>query len=167
MTFVFSKMNLKFQLRTFLNLSVFMTTLEVSHGFLPVSIFAIHSNDRPMNVRSANKQRFMVASVSSSQVDSSSASSSASSSSSAASSPLENTDTELFDLIQKEDERQKSGLELIASENFTSASVREALGSCLTNKYSEGNGELLRFYRLFFSPNFHRFHSCSYNAIPL
>jgi hypothetical protein len=140
-----------------------MTTLEVSHGFLPVSIFAIHSNDRPMNVRSANKQRFMVASVSSSQVDSSSASSSAS----ASSSPLENTDTELFDLIQKEDERQKSGLELIASENFTSASVREALGSCLTNKYSEGNGELLNFYRLFFSPNFHRFHSCSYNAIPL
>lgn len=54
--------------------------------------------------------------------------------------PLEETDNELYNLIQKEDERQKYGLELIASENFASASVRQALGSCLTNKYSEGNG---------------------------
>ena len=54
--------------------------------------------------------------------------------------PLEETDQELFRLIQYEDERQKYGLELIASENFASASVRQALGSCLTNKYSEGNG---------------------------
>jgi glycine hydroxymethyltransferase len=37
-----------------------------------------------------------------------------------------------------EDRRQREGLELIASENFASAAVREALGSCLTNKYSEG-----------------------------
>lgn len=54
--------------------------------------------------------------------------------------PLEETDQELFRLIQYEDERQKYGLELIASENFASAAVRQALGSCLTNKYSEGNG---------------------------
>ncbi len=54
--------------------------------------------------------------------------------------PLEETDNELYNLIQREDERQKYGLELIASENFASASVRQALGSCLTNKYSEGNG---------------------------
>lgn len=47
-------------------------------------------------------------------------------------------DTELFNLIQAEKERQTFGLELIASENFTSAAVREAVGSVLTNKYAEG-----------------------------
>lgn len=47
-------------------------------------------------------------------------------------------DTAIFDLIAQEGERQKHGLELIASENFTSAQVREAQGSLLTNKYAEG-----------------------------
>ena len=47
-------------------------------------------------------------------------------------------DEELFHLIQQEKDRQKNGLELIASENFTSPSVMECLGSILTNKYSEG-----------------------------
>lgn len=47
-------------------------------------------------------------------------------------------DTALFDLIHREAQRQKHGLELIASENFTSAAVREAQGSVLTNKYAEG-----------------------------
>jgi len=47
-------------------------------------------------------------------------------------------DTALFDLIQKENERQLHGLELIASENFVSPSVMEAVGSVLTNKYAEG-----------------------------
>ena len=51
---------------------------------------------------------------------------------------LKNTDHELYKLIQKEHTRQKEGLELIASENFTSKSVMECLGSVLTNKYSEG-----------------------------
>ncbi len=49
-----------------------------------------------------------------------------------------NTDLELYNLICKEQERQKSGIELIASENFTSKGVLECLGSCLTNKYAEG-----------------------------
>ncbi len=44
----------------------------------------------------------------------------------------------VFDLIGKELERQRSGLELIASENFTSQAVIDAMGSCLTNKYAEG-----------------------------
>ena len=44
----------------------------------------------------------------------------------------------IFDLIQREHNRQRDGLELIASENFTSAAVREAVGSILTNKYAEG-----------------------------
>ncbi|MCS7068735.1 MAG: serine hydroxymethyltransferase [Meiothermus sp.] len=44
----------------------------------------------------------------------------------------------VFDLIRQEEERQRNGLELIASENFTSAAVREAVGSILTNKYAEG-----------------------------
>lgn len=47
-------------------------------------------------------------------------------------------DPKLFLLIGKEYSRQKRGLELIASENFTSKAVMECLGSCLTNKYSEG-----------------------------
>src|SRR5690554_2202542 len=44
----------------------------------------------------------------------------------------------IFDLIDKEENRQKSGIELIASENFTSKQVMEAAGSVLTNKYAEG-----------------------------
>uniref|UniRef100_A0A7S3UA41 Serine hydroxymethyltransferase n=1 Tax=Picocystis salinarum TaxID=88271 RepID=A0A7S3UA41_9CHLO len=51
---------------------------------------------------------------------------------------LEQADPEMHQLIRKEKERQWKGIELIASENFTSAPVMEALGSCLTNKYSEG-----------------------------
>ncbi len=47
-------------------------------------------------------------------------------------------DTQVFDLIQKEKERQTNGIELIASENFTSPQVMEAQGSVLTNKYAEG-----------------------------
>jgi len=48
------------------------------------------------------------------------------------------SDPELFELMGKEKERQESGLELIASENFTSLSVLQCLSSCLHNKYSEG-----------------------------
>jgi glycine hydroxymethyltransferase len=49
-----------------------------------------------------------------------------------------NRDSAVFDLISQEAERQRTGLELIASENFTSAAVREAVGSIVTNKYAEG-----------------------------
>ena len=44
----------------------------------------------------------------------------------------------IFDLINQENERQKNGIELIASENFASNDVMKAMGSCLTNKYAEG-----------------------------
>jgi glycine hydroxymethyltransferase len=47
-------------------------------------------------------------------------------------------DKEIFSLIRKEMNRQRSGLELIASENFVSRQVMDAMGSCLTNKYAEG-----------------------------
>ena len=47
-------------------------------------------------------------------------------------------DLDIYNLIQKEYKRQFQGLELIASENFTSKAVMECLGSVLTNKYSEG-----------------------------
>ncbi|MBQ4408131.1 MAG: serine hydroxymethyltransferase [Bacteroidales bacterium] len=47
-------------------------------------------------------------------------------------------DQEIFDLIDKEYDRQKNGIELIASENFVSANVMRAMGSILTNKYAEG-----------------------------
>lgn len=49
-----------------------------------------------------------------------------------------NRDELLFTLINKELERQRYGIELIASENFVSSQVLEAMGSCLTNKYAEG-----------------------------
>lgn len=52
--------------------------------------------------------------------------------------PLSTNDSEVFNIIKKEKHRQTYGLELIASENFTSRAVLEALGSCLNNKYSEG-----------------------------
>lgn len=47
-------------------------------------------------------------------------------------------DKQIFEIIQREHERQKKGIELIASENFVSDEVMEAMGSCLTNKYAEG-----------------------------
>jgi len=47
-------------------------------------------------------------------------------------------DNQIFDLIQQERERQTNGIELIASENFVSDQVMEAMGSVLTNKYAEG-----------------------------
>ena len=47
-------------------------------------------------------------------------------------------DTTIFDLIDSEEQRQLNGIELIASENFTSQAVMEATGSVLTNKYAEG-----------------------------
>ena len=53
-------------------------------------------------------------------------------------SPLQWTDPELAALIQEEGRRESNNIELIASENFTSPSVREAQGSLLTNKYAEG-----------------------------
>lgn len=47
-------------------------------------------------------------------------------------------DKVIFDLIEKEKERQQNGIELIASENFTSLQVMKAMGTVLTNKYAEG-----------------------------
>jgi len=49
-----------------------------------------------------------------------------------------NQDSTIFSLIAKEDERQRKGIELIASENYVSDQVMAAMGSCLTNKYAEG-----------------------------
>jgi len=51
---------------------------------------------------------------------------------------LREADPEVFGIIEDEKKRQWTGIELIASENFTSAPVMEALGSAMTNKYSEG-----------------------------
>ncbi|HRU14067.1 MAG TPA: serine hydroxymethyltransferase, partial [Dysgonamonadaceae bacterium] len=47
-------------------------------------------------------------------------------------------DYQLFEIIEKEKQRQLKGIELIASENFVSDQVLEAMGSVLTNKYAEG-----------------------------
>ncbi|MCX6275567.1 MAG: serine hydroxymethyltransferase [Bacteroidetes bacterium] len=47
-------------------------------------------------------------------------------------------DTQIFKLIKKEQARQEHGIELIASENFVSKQVMQAMGTCLTNKYAEG-----------------------------
>ncbi|MCX6807101.1 MAG: serine hydroxymethyltransferase, partial [Candidatus Berkelbacteria bacterium] len=51
---------------------------------------------------------------------------------------LEKSDPKIYNLIKCEEKRQKDCLELIPSENYTSKAVLEALGSVLTNKYSEG-----------------------------
>ena len=51
---------------------------------------------------------------------------------------VEKRDQEIFDLISEENNRQLHGIELIASENFVSNEVMEAMGSVLTNKYAEG-----------------------------
>jgi len=51
---------------------------------------------------------------------------------------LQQADHEVFESVQRERRRQKEGLELIASENYTSAAVLEAAGTVLTNKYAEG-----------------------------
>jgi glycine hydroxymethyltransferase len=51
---------------------------------------------------------------------------------------LKDHDPEIYNIIKKEEERQITGLELIASENYTSRAVMDCMGSCLTNKYSEG-----------------------------
>ncbi|EFN54918.1 hypothetical protein CHLNCDRAFT_35692 [Chlorella variabilis] len=52
--------------------------------------------------------------------------------------PLDEVDPEIASIIRSEKQRQVTGLELIASENFTSRAVMTAVGSCMTNKYSEG-----------------------------
>lgn len=52
--------------------------------------------------------------------------------------PIMQKDTVVFDLIRKELERQRHGIELIASENFTSLQVLQAMGNVMTNKYAEG-----------------------------
>ncbi len=54
---------------------------------------------------------------------------------------IRKTDKEIYSLIEEELDRQEEGIELIASENFTSESVMEAMGSYLTNKYAEGYPE--------------------------
>src|SRR2546429_3014393 len=52
--------------------------------------------------------------------------------------PLSEVDPKIGELIKKEVARQEHGLELIASENFVSIAVLEAMGTALTNKYAEG-----------------------------
>ncbi|MCD2345309.1 serine hydroxymethyltransferase [Clostridium guangxiense] len=51
---------------------------------------------------------------------------------------IKNGDSEVYSIINEEHERQENNIELIASENFTSKAVMEAMGSFLTNKYAEG-----------------------------
>src|SRR3954462_9551892 len=51
---------------------------------------------------------------------------------------LKDSDPQIYDAIRLEEHRQRDELELIASENYTSAAVMEAVGSVLTNKYAEG-----------------------------
>src|SRR6185503_18463298 len=51
---------------------------------------------------------------------------------------LQTNDPAVYELLHREQQRQKEGIELIASENYVSAAVLEAMGSIFTNKYSEG-----------------------------
>ena len=52
---------------------------------------------------------------------------------------IQNQDPVLYEIIKREEQRQKEGIELIASENYVTPAVLEAMGSILTNKYSEDN----------------------------
>src|SRR2546426_6286140 len=52
--------------------------------------------------------------------------------------PLASADPTVYALVRREVERQENGLELIASENFATVAVMEAMGTALTNKYAEG-----------------------------
>jgi glycine hydroxymethyltransferase len=51
---------------------------------------------------------------------------------------IQKQDPDIYEIIKREEQRQKEGIELIASENYVSPAVLEAMGSVLTNKYSEG-----------------------------
>ena len=51
---------------------------------------------------------------------------------------LQAEDLAVYEIVRREEQRQKEGIELIASENYVSRAVLEAMGSILTNKYSEG-----------------------------
>ena len=51
---------------------------------------------------------------------------------------VDQVDPEVAEIIHKEKQRQIRGLELVASENFTSQAVLDCLGSCFTNRYCEG-----------------------------
>ena len=51
---------------------------------------------------------------------------------------LKNSDPDIYNVVMEEKERQQSHIELIASENFVTEAVMEAMGSYLTNKYAEG-----------------------------
>ena len=64
---------------------------------------------------------------------------------------LEQADKEIFDIVEAELERQTTHLEMIASENFTSPAVMEAMGSVFTNKYAEGY-PYKRWKRVFIKP---------------
>lgn len=64
---------------------------------------------------------------------------------------LWDSDPQLMEMIRNEKKRQLRSLEMIASENFTSLSVLQCLGSCLHNKYSEGlPGQRYLFFLIFF-----------------
>lgn len=76
---------------------------------------------------------------------------------------LEEHDPTMFDLIEREKFRQWTGLELIASENFTSKAVISCLGSALTNKYSEGYpGNMIIKYKEAECRSRTHFHSCRF-----
>ena len=53
-------------------------------------------------------------------------------------SAIQKEDPQVYEIIKREEQRQKEGIELIASENYVSTAVLTAMGSILTNKYSEG-----------------------------
>jgi len=108
-------------------------------GFLILKLFMTCSAWVPSTTAiSASSSSQTCLNVLSSERSSSDVSSSSTTTVSKCSDLLQDFDPTMAAILKAEEKRQRYGLELIASENFCSSRVREVLGSCLTNKYSEG-----------------------------
>jgi glycine hydroxymethyltransferase len=114
--------------------------LFITFGFvefyLPARAF--NNNVNVLNYSPTHDRRMVLYTTHTKVIDSNSHVGSTTSEISNQDSKLQEYDPVLAKMIQNEEHRQKYGLELIASENFCSPRVKEVLGSCLTNKYSEG-----------------------------
>ncbi len=115
---------------------VYLVCAETIHAALPSVLAFVEQSElvAPANLRSGGATSYSMPEMTPPPASGSTAASTGMQ----AGGGLRVVDPEIFDVIQAEEKRQREGIELIASENFTSRAVMEAQGSCLTNKYAEG-----------------------------